>query len=149
MDSDYGIPRELSDLQKIRSLYQPELPPCLQVLSSFFLFLSFPFNFAPPFLFYFFPFYLDPVFSTMLLIVVILCRMLSRILNDNFAYFSVHASICGHVTPYELHTLSLDLLYIFIYLFSPVAPLIRWALRFLRRCLLDIYFLQKLPGISI
>ncbi|XP_022141547.1 pyrophosphate--fructose 6-phosphate 1-phosphotransferase subunit alpha [Momordica charantia] len=30
MDSDYGIPRELSDLQKIRSLYQPELPPCLQ-----------------------------------------------------------------------------------------------------------------------
>lgn len=30
MDSDYGIPRELSDLQKLRSLYQPELPPCLQ-----------------------------------------------------------------------------------------------------------------------
>ncbi|BAT98781.1 hypothetical protein LR48_Vigan06g148000 [Vigna angularis] len=30
MDSDYGIPRELSDLQRIRSLYQPELPPCLQ-----------------------------------------------------------------------------------------------------------------------
>ncbi|KAL6571974.1 hypothetical protein OROMI_012932 [Orobanche minor] len=30
MDSDYGIPRELSDLQKIRSLYKPELPPCLQ-----------------------------------------------------------------------------------------------------------------------
>eukprot|EP00262_Sarcandra_glabra_P022471 TRINITY_DN996_c0_g2_i1.p1 TRINITY_DN996_c0_g2~~TRINITY_DN996_c0_g2_i1.p1 ORF type:complete len:615 (+),score=117.19 TRINITY_DN996_c0_g2_i1:72-1916(+) len=30
MDSDYGIPRELSDLQKHRSLYQPELPPCLQ-----------------------------------------------------------------------------------------------------------------------
>ncbi|GAB2210388.1 hypothetical protein Droror1_Dr00015654 [Drosera rotundifolia] len=30
MDSDYGIPRELSDLQKQRSLYQPELPPCLQ-----------------------------------------------------------------------------------------------------------------------
>ncbi|XP_027362878.1 pyrophosphate--fructose 6-phosphate 1-phosphotransferase subunit alpha [Abrus precatorius] len=30
MDSDYGIPRELSDLQKNRSLYQPELPPCLQ-----------------------------------------------------------------------------------------------------------------------
>ncbi|TKY69143.1 Pyrophosphate--fructose 6-phosphate 1-phosphotransferase subunit alpha [Spatholobus suberectus] len=30
MNSDYGIPRELSDLQKIRSLYQPELPPCLQ-----------------------------------------------------------------------------------------------------------------------
>ncbi|KAK7308528.1 hypothetical protein VNO77_42139 [Canavalia gladiata] len=30
MDSDYGIPRELSDLQKIRSWYQPELPPCLQ-----------------------------------------------------------------------------------------------------------------------
>ena len=35
MDSDYGIPRELSDLQKIRSLYQPELPPCLQVLTDF------------------------------------------------------------------------------------------------------------------
>lgn len=30
MDSDYGVPRELSDLQKARSLYQPELPPCLQ-----------------------------------------------------------------------------------------------------------------------
>lgn len=31
MDSDYGIPRELSDLQKIRSHYEPDLPPCLQV----------------------------------------------------------------------------------------------------------------------
>ncbi|KAL8162509.1 hypothetical protein V2J09_013998 [Rumex salicifolius] len=30
MDSDFGIPRQLSDLQKQRSLYQPELPPCLQ-----------------------------------------------------------------------------------------------------------------------
>ncbi|OMP04033.1 hypothetical protein CCACVL1_02208, partial [Corchorus capsularis] len=30
MDSDYGIPRQLSDLQKHRSQYQPELPPCLQ-----------------------------------------------------------------------------------------------------------------------
>ncbi|CAK7345956.1 unnamed protein product [Dovyalis caffra] len=30
MDSDFGIPRELSDLQILRSLYQPELPPCLQ-----------------------------------------------------------------------------------------------------------------------
>ncbi|KAL7127927.1 hypothetical protein ABFS83_14G282600 [Erythranthe nasuta] len=30
MDSDYGIARELSDLQKLRSHYQPELPPCLQ-----------------------------------------------------------------------------------------------------------------------
>ncbi|KAI4388527.1 hypothetical protein MLD38_000847 [Melastoma candidum] len=30
MESDYGIPRELSDLQKHRSLYQPQLPPCLQ-----------------------------------------------------------------------------------------------------------------------
>ncbi|KAG5250174.1 hypothetical protein OIU76_006478 [Salix suchowensis] len=30
MDSDFGIPRELSDLQKLRSLYQPEVPPCLQ-----------------------------------------------------------------------------------------------------------------------
>ena len=31
MDSDYGAPRELSALQKARALYQPELPPCLQV----------------------------------------------------------------------------------------------------------------------
>ncbi|GMP44361.1 hypothetical protein CsSME_00013319 [Camellia sinensis var. sinensis] len=30
MDSDYGIPRELSDLQELRSTYQPLLPPCLQ-----------------------------------------------------------------------------------------------------------------------
>ncbi|KAM0941547.1 putative diphosphate--fructose-6-phosphate 1-phosphotransferase [Dioscorea sansibarensis] len=30
MDSDYAVPRELSNLQKQRSLYQPELPPCLQ-----------------------------------------------------------------------------------------------------------------------
>ncbi|KAK6939136.1 Phosphofructokinase domain [Dillenia turbinata] len=30
MDSDFGIPRELSVLQKHRSHYQPELPPCLQ-----------------------------------------------------------------------------------------------------------------------
>lgn len=30
MDSDFGIPRELSDLQKHRCLYEPELPPCLQ-----------------------------------------------------------------------------------------------------------------------
>ncbi|CAL9127522.1 unnamed protein product [Musa textilis] len=30
MDSDYGVPRELSDLQKQRALYQPGLPPCLQ-----------------------------------------------------------------------------------------------------------------------
>ncbi|XP_039116361.1 pyrophosphate--fructose 6-phosphate 1-phosphotransferase subunit alpha [Dioscorea cayenensis subsp. rotundata] len=30
MDSDYGVLRELSGLQKQRSLYQPELPPCLQ-----------------------------------------------------------------------------------------------------------------------
>ncbi|XP_062029731.1 pyrophosphate--fructose 6-phosphate 1-phosphotransferase subunit alpha [Rosa rugosa] len=30
MDSDYGIPRELSAVQKLRSQYQPELPPCLQ-----------------------------------------------------------------------------------------------------------------------
>lgn len=30
MDSDFGIPRELSGLQQLRSLYQPELPPCLQ-----------------------------------------------------------------------------------------------------------------------
>ncbi|OMP12200.1 pyrophosphate--fructose 6-phosphate 1-phosphotransferase subunit alpha-like protein [Corchorus olitorius] len=33
MDSDYGIPRQLSDLQKHRSQYQPELPPCLQVFT--------------------------------------------------------------------------------------------------------------------
>ncbi|KAI0512039.1 hypothetical protein KFK09_012674 [Dendrobium nobile] len=30
MDSDYGVPRELSDLQKKRTLYQPEIPPCLE-----------------------------------------------------------------------------------------------------------------------
>ncbi|RCV21463.1 hypothetical protein SETIT_4G141400v2 [Setaria italica] len=30
MESDYGVPRELSSLQKARALYQPELPPCLQ-----------------------------------------------------------------------------------------------------------------------
>ncbi|URE15842.1 pyrophosphate--fructose 6-phosphate 1-phosphotransferase [Musa troglodytarum] len=30
MDSDYGVPRELSDLQKQRALYRPGLPPCLQ-----------------------------------------------------------------------------------------------------------------------
>ncbi|KAL5208431.1 hypothetical protein ABZP36_032866 [Zizania latifolia] len=31
MDSDYGVPRELSEVQRKRALYQPELPPCLQV----------------------------------------------------------------------------------------------------------------------
>ncbi|GJN22025.1 hypothetical protein PR202_gb09554 [Eleusine coracana subsp. coracana] len=30
MDSDYGVPRELSEVQKKRALYQPGLPPCLQ-----------------------------------------------------------------------------------------------------------------------
>ncbi|XP_019172071.1 PREDICTED: pyrophosphate--fructose 6-phosphate 1-phosphotransferase subunit alpha [Ipomoea nil] len=30
MDSDFGLARELSDLQKLRSQYRPELPPCLQ-----------------------------------------------------------------------------------------------------------------------
>lgn len=30
MDSDFGIQRELSDLQKLRAQYIPELPPCLQ-----------------------------------------------------------------------------------------------------------------------
>ncbi|KAG8059651.1 hypothetical protein GUJ93_ZPchr0002g23916 [Zizania palustris] len=30
MDSDYGVPRELSEVQRKRALYQPELPPCLQ-----------------------------------------------------------------------------------------------------------------------
>ncbi|RLN08408.1 pyrophosphate--fructose 6-phosphate 1-phosphotransferase subunit alpha-like [Panicum miliaceum] len=30
MDSDYGVPRELSEVQKKRALYQPEVPPCLQ-----------------------------------------------------------------------------------------------------------------------
>ncbi|CAH8370960.1 unnamed protein product [Eruca vesicaria subsp. sativa] len=30
MDSDFGIPRELSPLQQLRSQYQPLLPPCLQ-----------------------------------------------------------------------------------------------------------------------
>ena len=34
MDSDYGVPRELSEVQKKRALYQPELPPCLQVRTS-------------------------------------------------------------------------------------------------------------------
>ncbi|RZR84548.1 hypothetical protein BHM03_00011405 [Ensete ventricosum] len=34
MDSDYGVARELSDLQKQRVLYQPGLPPCLQVNSQ-------------------------------------------------------------------------------------------------------------------
>lgn len=36
MDADYGIPRELSDLQKLRSHYHPELPPCLQVQLFYF-----------------------------------------------------------------------------------------------------------------
>ncbi|WOK95312.1 pyrophosphate--fructose 6-phosphate 1-phosphotransferase subunit alpha-like [Canna indica] len=30
MESDFGIPRELSELQKKRAEYHPELPPCLQ-----------------------------------------------------------------------------------------------------------------------
>ncbi|XXG46331.1 hypothetical protein AAC387_Pa02g1199 [Persea americana] len=30
MDSDFGVPRELSGLQRERCLYQPLLPPCLQ-----------------------------------------------------------------------------------------------------------------------
>ncbi|KAL1535193.1 diphosphate--fructose-6-phosphate 1-phosphotransferase [Salvia divinorum] len=30
MDTDYGIARELSDLQQLRTLYKPQLPPCLQ-----------------------------------------------------------------------------------------------------------------------
>ncbi|KAI3730257.1 hypothetical protein L1987_61426 [Smallanthus sonchifolius] len=30
MESDYGLPRELSHLQHARSLYKPQLPPCLQ-----------------------------------------------------------------------------------------------------------------------
>ncbi|CAL9076793.1 unnamed protein product [Musa acuminata var. zebrina] len=34
MDSDFGVPRELSELQKKRAQYHPELPPCLQVSSS-------------------------------------------------------------------------------------------------------------------
>ena len=42
MDSDFGIPRELSPLQQLRSQYQPELPPCLQVLllHSFYCFIG-------------------------------------------------------------------------------------------------------------
>ena len=40
MDSDFGVPRELSHLQKLRSQYQPELPPCLQVFFNYFLYLS-------------------------------------------------------------------------------------------------------------
>ena len=34
MDSDYGVPRELSEVQKNRTLYQPEVPPCLQVRAA-------------------------------------------------------------------------------------------------------------------
>ncbi|KAL8459607.1 hypothetical protein ACS0TY_036921 [Phlomoides rotata] len=34
MDSNYGIARELSDLQKLRSQYKPELPPYLQASLS-------------------------------------------------------------------------------------------------------------------
>ncbi|RRT84215.1 hypothetical protein BHE74_00007501 [Ensete ventricosum] len=34
MDSDFRVPRELSELQKKRAQYHPELPPCLQVSSS-------------------------------------------------------------------------------------------------------------------
>ncbi|KAJ0538095.1 putative diphosphate--fructose-6-phosphate 1-phosphotransferase [Helianthus annuus] len=30
MESDYGLPRELSHLQHARSLYKPHLPPCLE-----------------------------------------------------------------------------------------------------------------------
>ncbi|XP_047976132.1 pyrophosphate--fructose 6-phosphate 1-phosphotransferase subunit alpha-like [Salvia hispanica] len=30
MDGDYGLARELSDLQQLRTLYKPQLPPCLQ-----------------------------------------------------------------------------------------------------------------------
>ncbi|CAD5181683.1 unnamed protein product [Musa acuminata subsp. malaccensis] len=30
MESDFGVPRELSELQKKRAEYHPELPPCLQ-----------------------------------------------------------------------------------------------------------------------
>ncbi|MFS8006146.1 putative diphosphate--fructose-6-phosphate 1-phosphotransferase [Helianthus anomalus] len=30
MESDYGVPRELSPLQKSRSIYHPDLPSCLQ-----------------------------------------------------------------------------------------------------------------------
>lgn len=34
MDSDFGMVRELSELQKLRSHYQPQLPPCLEVCYS-------------------------------------------------------------------------------------------------------------------
>ncbi|KAK4389987.1 Pyrophosphate--fructose 6-phosphate 1-phosphotransferase subunit alpha [Sesamum angolense] len=30
MDSDFGVARELSELQNLRTQYQPQLPPCLQ-----------------------------------------------------------------------------------------------------------------------
>ncbi|XP_042011283.1 pyrophosphate--fructose 6-phosphate 1-phosphotransferase subunit alpha-like [Salvia splendens] len=30
MDGDYGLARDLSDLQQLRTLYKPQLPPCLQ-----------------------------------------------------------------------------------------------------------------------
>ncbi|KAG6406164.1 hypothetical protein SASPL_133763 [Salvia splendens] len=40
MDGDYGLARDLSDLQQLRTLYKPQLPPCLQVSPSLSLSLS-------------------------------------------------------------------------------------------------------------
>lgn len=34
MNADLGSPRELTGLQRRRALYQPELPPCLQVYKN-------------------------------------------------------------------------------------------------------------------
>jgi len=31
MNADLGSPRELTGLQRRRALYQPDLPPCLEV----------------------------------------------------------------------------------------------------------------------
>lgn len=37
--ADFGAPRELSELQKKRTEYQPQLPPCLQVPLGFFSYI--------------------------------------------------------------------------------------------------------------
>lgn len=40
MNADLGAPRELAGLQRRRAMYQPELPPCLQVNLQSSLFFS-------------------------------------------------------------------------------------------------------------
>lgn len=47
MESDFGVPRELSELQKKRAEYHPELPPCLQVSLRPLLLLLRPVFFLP------------------------------------------------------------------------------------------------------